>query len=131
MSSVANFSRSAEKRIEIPLGAAYRADLDKLARVAMQSTRQATGILEKPAPPIIFWALGTTMIQFTAYLRIDMRRAGTTEAHDAGVRMLKSAFEEAAIGAPFLHPAAWQPIGGSTTESDSTPHFHFESRQAP
>ncbi|HLC01502.1 MAG TPA: mechanosensitive ion channel [Anaerolineales bacterium] len=101
LSSVVNYTRSIERRIEISLGVAYDADLDKVARVALEGIRKIPGILEKPAPQVVFSAFGWTTIQFTAYYWIDTRQTSATEAQDIGVRLLKSAFEEAAIGTPF------------------------------
>lgn len=101
LSSVVNYSRSRERRIEISLGVAYEADLDKVARVAIESIRQIAGVLEKPAPQVVFSAFGWTTIQFTATFWIDTHATSTTEAQDTGIRVLKSAFVEASVGAPF------------------------------
>jgi small conductance mechanosensitive channel len=101
LSTVVNYTRSVERRIEISLGVAYDADLDKVARVAIESILKIPGALEKPAPQVAFSAFGWTTIQFTTYFWIDTRQTGTTEAQDTGIRVLKSAFEEAAIGSPF------------------------------
>lgn len=101
LSTVVNHSRSIERRIEISLGVAYDADLDKVARVAVEGIRRIPGVLENPAPQVAFSAFGWTTIQFTAYYWVDTRQTSTTEAQDSGVRMLKSAFEQAAIGTPF------------------------------
>jgi small conductance mechanosensitive channel len=101
LSSVVNLSRSIERRIEISLGLAYDADLDKVARVAIGSILELPGVLEEPAPQVAFSAFGWTTIQFTAYFWIDTHTTSTIEAQDIGIRALKSAFEEADVGAPF------------------------------
>ncbi len=101
LSTIVNYSRSIERRIEISLGVAYEADLDKVARVAIESILKMPGVLENPAPQVAFSAFGWTTIQFTAYFWIDTRATATTDAQDTGIRVLKSAFEEAAIGSPF------------------------------
>lgn len=106
MSTIVNHSRSIERRIEISLGVAYDADLDKVARVAVEGLLRMPGVLEKPAPQVAFSAFGWTTIQFTVYFRIDTSKVSTTEAQDAGIRTLKSAFERAAVGPPFPQPSA-------------------------
>ena len=98
---IVNFSKAASRRFEISVGVAYDADLDKVARVAIETLNKIPGILDDSVPSVMFQSFADSAIEFTAYCWIDTTQVGLGDAKDAGVKALKKAFEHAGIDIPY------------------------------
>lgn len=101
VSSLVNFSRSIQRRIEITVGIDYESDLDQVARVAMEAIRGIPGLLDDPEPSILFANFGESAIEFTAYCWVETEEAGLANAIDAGIRLIQEAFHREGIKIPF------------------------------
>lgn len=98
---IVNFSKATSRRFEISVGVAYDADLDQVARVALETLNQIPGLLDDPVPSVMFQSFGDSAIEFTAYCWIDTTHIGLGDAKDAAVKALKKAFEHAGIDIPY------------------------------
>ncbi len=98
---IINFSRAPRRRIEINAGVSPDSDLDHVARTVMQSLDGLVGILDQPAPRIIFSNFGDSTIDFKLHYWIDTGEAGVLKAQDEGIRAIKTAFERERIDMPF------------------------------
>ncbi|MGA9531655.1 MAG: mechanosensitive ion channel family protein [Anaerolineales bacterium] len=94
---ILNYSRAPARRLQLSLGLAYGTDLQRAEELALQALTPLTGLLDDPAPQVIFNALGGSAIELTIYYWADMSATGYNEALDAGVRAVKQAFEDAGI----------------------------------
>lgn len=101
VSPIVNFSKAASRRLEISVGVAYDTDLDQVARVAIEALNKIPGLLDDPAVSVMFQNFGDSAIEFTAYCWIDTAKVGLGDAKDAGVKVLKKAFEHNGIDIPY------------------------------
>jgi len=102
LNPIINFSAAPRRRIEFTVGVAPDSDLSKVTRVALKTlTENVAGILQEPAPQIVFSNFGDFTIDFTAYYWIDTGEAGVLKAKNEGVMAIKRAFEQEKIEMPF------------------------------
>ena len=102
VSSIVNFSRAMRRRIEIPVGIAADSDLDRVARVTLDTiAKNVSGVLTDPVPQVVFSQFGESTIDFKVFYWIDTGEAGVLQAQDEGVRAIKEAFEDQAIEMPY------------------------------
>jgi small conductance mechanosensitive channel len=102
LNPIINFSAAPRRRIEITVGVAPDSDLDQVTRVALKTlTENVEGILQDPAPQIIFSNFGDFTIDFTAYYWIDTGEVGVFKATNEGVKAIKNAFDEEKIEMPY------------------------------
>jgi small conductance mechanosensitive channel len=103
---IVNISRATSRRIELSIGVAYNSDLEKVRQVALAAIAKVTGLKEDPPPVVNFNNFGSYAIQMTLYFWIDTSRTDTSTARDAGLGMVKEAFEQAGIEIPrtFVAP---------------------------
>lgn len=98
---IINFSKGKHRRVNISVGVAYESDLDKVTRVVLEAINDVPGLLQDPAPAVIFSTFGDSAIEFSAYYWIDTDVAGLGSAQDAGVKAIKNAFEREGIEIPY------------------------------
>lgn len=98
---IINFSKAKHRRVNISVGVAYESDLDKVTRVVLEAINDVPGLLQDPAPAVIFSTFGDSAIEFSAYYWIDTDVAGLGSAQDAGVKAIKNAFEREGIEIPY------------------------------
>lgn len=99
---IINFSRATRRRIELTVGVAPDSDLDRVTRVAMSALEQnVEGILQDPAPRVIFSNFGDFTIDFTAYYWVDTIDFDFLDAKHQGVQAIKKAFEQEGIEMPY------------------------------
>lgn len=101
VSPIVNFSRATRRRVHITVGVAYDTDLDKVTRVALEALKAVPGLLQDPAPSVIFSTFGDSAIEFSAYFWIDTDAIALGTAQDAGVKAIKTAFEREGIEFPY------------------------------
>lgn len=100
-SPIVHFGRANRRRIELVVGVAYDSDLETVKKTAMGTISKVEGVLQDPAPNVVFDTLGPSTVDFTLYYWIDIQQVGLFDAKDAGVRMIKRTFEEAGIEMPY------------------------------
>ena len=80
---------------------AYGTDLEKVREIALEVVMGIPGVLEDPAPMVVFNRFGASSLDFTLYYWIDTNEIGLFPATDQGVVGIKQAFENAGIEIPF------------------------------
>jgi small conductance mechanosensitive channel len=101
VSPIVNFSRAASRRVQITVGVAYDTDLDKVTRIALETLKDVPGLLQDPAPSVIFSTFGDSAIEFSAYFWIDTDTVALGTAQDSGIKAIKTAFEREGIEIPY------------------------------
>ncbi|MCP4707179.1 MAG: mechanosensitive ion channel, partial [Planctomycetes bacterium] len=100
-SPIVNYSRTNRRRIDLTVGVAYDSDLDLVHKTANEAIGAITGVLQDPAPDVVFNNLGSSTVDFTIYYWISTEQTGVFTATDAGVRAIKTTFERAGIDIPY------------------------------
>lgn len=98
---IINFSRTERRRIALQVGVAYDSDLEQVRQVAEKTIAAIPGVLDDPAPSVIFETFGDSAINLTIYYWLDTDKTGYGDAQSAGVMGIKRAFEAAGIVMPF------------------------------
>ncbi len=100
-SSIKNYSRYPKRRVELTVGVDYDSDLEQVRQSALEVIEAIPGVLDDPAPKVVFRNFGESSIDFTLYFWIDLEQTGYLDALDAVVVNLKTAFEAAGINIPY------------------------------
>jgi len=101
VSPIVNFSRATRRRVQITVGVAYDTDLDKVTRVALEALKDVPGLLQDPAPSLVFSNIGDSTIELSIYFWIDTDVVSLGTAQDAGIKAIKKQFEHEGIEIPF------------------------------
>ena len=101
VSPIVNFSKATRRRVDINIGVAYDSDLDRVTRVALEALKEVPGLLQEPAPSVVFSTFGDSAIEFTTYYWVDTETTGLGTAKDTGVRFIKDAFKRENIEIPY------------------------------
>ena len=101
VSPITNFSQAKSRRIEISTGVAYESDPESVRRTALEAISTVPGIINQPAPEVIFHNFGNTTFDLSIYFWIDTSQTNIFAAKDAGLNLIKSAFERAEIDLPL------------------------------
>jgi small conductance mechanosensitive channel len=104
-----NFSRNKLRRIEIQVGVAYGTDLEKARQVAVDAVRQLPGVLEDPAPLVVFNEFADSTINFSLFYWIDTSQSNFSELSDSGFVSLEKSFAQAGIVLPFPSRTVYLP----------------------
>lgn len=94
---ILNYSRAPARRVQLTIGLAYGTDLQRANDLAMQALTSVSGLMNDPAPQVVFSNLGSNAIELTLYYWADMTSTGYNQALDDGVRAVNQAFEGAGI----------------------------------
>jgi small conductance mechanosensitive channel len=98
---IVNYSRTNQRRVEMNIGIAYNSDLDLVQNTTLSTLEKVNGILEEPAPLVVFNNFAASSIDFTLYFWVDLKETtllnGTTDV----VKHIKTAFEENRIEIPY------------------------------
>lgn len=100
-SPIVNFSRDPLRRLDLVVGVAYDSDPDLVRQTATEAIAAIPGVLQDPAPAVVFDNLGPSTLDLTLYYWVDTRQTGFLTAKDAGVRAIKTTFEQAGIDMPY------------------------------
>jgi small conductance mechanosensitive channel len=99
--AIVNFSRSVNRRVELPVGVAFGSDLEQVQRLAMEALGQIPGLLNEPTPQVVFRNFGESSLNFVVYYWVDTSKISLFAAQDAGLKLIKQAFEEHNINIPY------------------------------
>ncbi|HFD38291.1 MAG TPA: mechanosensitive ion channel [Anaerolineae bacterium] len=100
-STIVNYNRTHRRRVSLAVGVAYDSDLELVHRTATEAISAIPGVLPDPAPKIILDNLGPSSIDLTAYYWIDLDKLDAPTAKGAGIKAIKTAFEQAGIEIPY------------------------------
>lgn len=92
--AIINFTRSVNRRIELPVGVAFGSDLEQVQKLVMEAIEQVPGLLADPAPQVVFRNFGDSSVNFTAFYWVDTSQTGLLAAQDAGLKRMNQAFQE-------------------------------------
>lgn len=101
VSPIVNLSRAPIRRISIAIGVSYDADPDQVEGIALEAIRPLRGMVEDPAPEVVFEGLGDSAVQATVRFWADMGEISYSEAQTSGLKAVKAAVEGAGIDMPY------------------------------
>lgn len=97
-----NHSKHGEIRIDVPVGIAYKEDIDDAREVLLTAVAEIDGVLEKPSPDLIVEGLGSSSVDLK--VRVWIHHADREQATHFGVaEASKKALDAAGIQIPFPH----------------------------
>jgi small conductance mechanosensitive channel len=99
--AITNYTRSGVRRVDLSIGVAYEHDPDKVRRQALAAITAIPGLLNEPAPQVIFNNFGGATFDLVLNFWIDTREISPLEAKDAGLVAVKAAFENSGIEMPY------------------------------
>jgi len=99
--AIVNYSRSVNRRVELPVGVAYGRDLEQVCELALGAIQPLQGLLDEPAPTVVFKNFGDSSINFVLYYWVDTSKIGLLDAQDAGLKSLNRIFAANQINIPF------------------------------
>jgi small conductance mechanosensitive channel len=98
---IINYTRSPQRRIELPLRLAYETDLKTLRDTILAAVKDVPGYLELPSPMIIFDTAGELSLGLTVYFWADVNVLGSALfAKDRGYELVTKALLEKGIAMP-------------------------------
>ena len=100
-SPIVNFSRADRRRVNLDIGVAYDSDLDQVTRTTLEAIQTIDGLLEDPAPQVVYNAFGESSIDFSLYFWVDMKKSDPWTGQTQGIGVLKEAYEAAGIDIPY------------------------------
>lgn len=96
-----NHTKTPKRRVEVEVGVAYDSDLDRVEQVALEAVRGLPGVVDDPAPFVLFHTFGDSSIGLTVYFWVDTQQVLPFTAKSDAVRAIHKAFAEAGIEIPF------------------------------
>ena len=101
VSAITNFSEAGKRRVAISTGVAYETDPDAVRQTALAAITNIEGLISDPLPDVLFENFGNTTMDLTLYFWIDTSQTNVASAKDAGLKAIKSAFEQTQIDMPL------------------------------
>jgi len=101
ISPIVNFTRAPRRRIKLPLGITFDTDLDLATRATLTAILKLNGVLDDPAPQLVFEAFSDSVIQSVLYYWIDTSQVDYMDAQTEGALAVSQAFKDAGIGMPY------------------------------
>lgn len=98
-STIENISHHPTRRVDVNVGTAYAADLDRARAVLMDAAGSVEGVLPDPAPAIVLVGLGASSVDWQVRVWVDA--ADYWAVKDALTRMVKLKLDEAGVVIPF------------------------------
>jgi small conductance mechanosensitive channel len=101
VSSITNYTRAPQRRIEIEAGVAYGARPEEVERVALEAIAAVPGFLANPAPGVIYTKFGASAVQVSILYWVDLAKTDYAVARDQGIRRIMAAFDRQGIDMPY------------------------------
>lgn len=98
---ITNYTRTAEWRINLPIGVAYDSDLEKVERVTLETVSTLPIVLETPASRIHFHTFNDSSIDFTLQYWVDSRVTSPFTAKHTIVMAIQKAYQREGIEIPY------------------------------
>jgi small conductance mechanosensitive channel len=96
---IENFTHYDVRRVDVPVGVDYGADVDKTREVLEAMAGSIPGVLEDPAPQIFLGELGASSVDWQ--VRVWCRTEEYWDVYQAAIRAAKRALDDAGLGIPF------------------------------
>ena len=100
-SPIKNYSRYDKRRAEVNVGVAYDSDLEDVRNLTLEVVADIEGVLDDPAPFVLYKNFGDSAINLTLYFWIDSTNTDYGGLVDAAIVGIKSAYERKGIEMPF------------------------------
>jgi small-conductance mechanosensitive channel len=101
VSAITNFSEADRRRVTISTGVAYDSDPDAVRQTAIDALKGIEGLLDEPAPAVLFENFGSTTMDLSLYYWIDTSKTSASSAKDSGLMAIRAAFTKAQIEMPL------------------------------
>jgi len=100
---ITNFTKAAQRRLELQVGVAYGSDLEQVTQVALEAIQQLPGVIlaEPRQPQVVFQGFGDSSIDLTLFYWVDVMQTPFLAARDQGVKRINAAFAQAGIDIPY------------------------------
>ena len=99
---IINYSRSPQRRIELPMRLNYASDLETIRTTILEAVKEVPGYLAVPEPLVVFDTVGEFSLGLTVYLWINMNVVGTTLIpRDRAMALMTRALSEKGIAMPI------------------------------
>ena len=98
-SVITNYSHHPTRRVDVPVGTAYEADIVKTREVLENVAKSLEGVLEDPPPQVFLAGLGASSIDWQ--LRMWCNSPEYWNLHQRAVLEVKQALDAAQISIPF------------------------------
>ncbi|SDY38293.1 mechanosensitive ion channel family protein [Hymenobacter psychrophilus] len=101
-SSVINFTETTQRRVDVPCGVSYDANLEQVRAVVLECMRDFPDMLTQRPLEVMFTEFGESSINFTLRFWIPYRRqTDYVSAKSEAMLRIKRAFDHAGISIPF------------------------------
>lgn len=102
---IINYSRSPQRRIELPLRLTYASDQESIRATILEAVKAADGYLEDPASMVIFNDVGELSIGLTVYFWVKTSdKVNTLTAKNQGTQLITRALYEKGVAMPVPMP---------------------------
>jgi small conductance mechanosensitive channel len=98
-SKIENLTHHPQRRVDVAIGTAYDADIDKTREVLEKALASVEGVIADPPPQVLLSAFGASSIDWQ--LRGWCETPNYWDVHQRIIRDAKYALDEAQIGIPF------------------------------
>jgi small conductance mechanosensitive channel len=99
--AITNYSKVDKRRIGLDIGVGYETDLQQAHDTMLDVVSQLSGIVDDPAPTVVFKEFGDSSVNASLYFWIDTGAMDFLAAQDTVVKGIKSAFERDGISIPY------------------------------
>jgi small-conductance mechanosensitive channel len=99
--AIVNYTRSINRRVDVPIGIAYGSNLELAREAAMKAVLDIPGVLKDPAPQALFETFNASSIDFRLYFWVNTSQLSVVSAKGVAVQAVKKAFDEQKIEIPF------------------------------
>jgi small conductance mechanosensitive channel len=101
VSSIVNYTRSVERRVDLKITVNPDTDLEKAVRIGLGALEGVTGVMQDPKPVLIFDAFGDATID--GYLRywIDTSKGDMLDTQHSVVHNVQQAYDAEGIVMPY------------------------------
>jgi small conductance mechanosensitive channel len=96
---IENFTAHPTRRVDVKVGVAYDADVDRTREVLETVPGQVEGVLKDPAPQIFLEGLGASSVDWQ--VRVWCDTAAYWDVYQAVIRATKKALDDAQLSIPF------------------------------
>ena len=96
---IENITYHGVRRAEVPVGAAYSADIDETRAALERAVHSVTQVVNDPAPDVVLLELGSSSVNWM--VRGYARRDQFAETKQAIIRAIKIELDRSGIGIPF------------------------------
>ncbi len=97
--TIENITRASTRRVDIPVGCAYSADIAQTRAVLERAAAAVPGRLDDPKPQVFLAGLGGSSVDWS--VRVWCETGKYWDVYQASIEAVKKHLDEAGIGIPF------------------------------